>query len=47
MSAVKKATNSAVNSAVIIMVPSGVMLPGIIACHTNTGCKKQTTDIIE
>lgn len=53
MSAAEKAhydTNNTANSALIIsasVVPAGAVLPGIIACHTNTGCKKQTTDIME
>lgn len=26
---------------------AGVVLPGMIACHTSTGCRKQTTDMME
>ena len=47
---IKKNKNAAVSSTVIIiisLVPDDTILPGIIACHTNTGCKKQTTDIME
>lgn len=39
-----------INNTVIMsqsIVPAGAILPGMIACHTNTGCKKQTTDIME
>ena len=53
MSAAEKAcydTDSPVNRTAVIRVSvaaAGATLPGIIACHTKTGCKKQTTDMME
>lgn len=45
VSAVKRVKSIVVISELIVL--GNVILPGMMACHTNTGCKKQTTDIME
>ena len=45
ISAVKRVKSIVIISEFIVL--GNVILPGMMACHTNTGCKKQTTDIME